>query len=176
MARQPRRLRDDESGMFLVFVGLGFMGFLICAALAIDVGQFMVARSQAQNAADAGALGGAVALVFDNYDDRSAGGPAVQNAVTMALNNQVIRQNVSVTPADVTFPTVERIRVDVFRTGGRANALATLVGGYFGLTEGRHHCDGHGRAATCIKPWAVPDKWLEMQTPPWDPNNDEINM
>ena len=52
MARRLRRLRDDESGMFLVFAGLGFMGFLICATLAIDVGQFMVARSQAQNAAE----------------------------------------------------------------------------------------------------------------------------
>ena len=23
-------------------------------------------------------------------------------------------------------------------------------------------------AETCIKPWAIPDKWTEKQTPPWD--------
>ena len=181
MVRRLRKLRDDESGMFLVFVGLGFMGFLICATLAIDVGQFMVARSQAQNSADAGALGGAVALVFDNYADRSAAGPAVQNAVMMAQANQVIAQDVSVTTADVTFPTPERIRVDVFRTGGRGNALATLIGGFFGLTEADISATATAEvvpanAATCVKPWGIPDKWIEMQTPAWDPNVDEVNM
>jgi hypothetical protein len=30
-------------------------------------------------------------------------------------------------------------------------------------------------AATCIKPWAIPDKWTEVQTPGWDPN-DTLNM
>ncbi len=75
-----RRLRHNEQGMSLVFVGLGFMAFLAATTLAIDVGMFMTARSQAQNSADAGALAGATALVKDNYDDRTADGPAVQNA------------------------------------------------------------------------------------------------
>ena len=35
----------------------GFMAFLAATTLAIDVGMYMVARSQAQNSADAGALG-----------------------------------------------------------------------------------------------------------------------
>jgi hypothetical protein len=26
-------------------------------------------------------------------------------------------------------------------------------------------------AATCVKPWAIPDKWREVQTPAWDPND-----
>ena len=74
MTGRLRKLREDERGMFLVFAGLGFMGFLICATLAIDVGMFMNARSEAQNSADAGALAGAVALVFDNYADRTSSG------------------------------------------------------------------------------------------------------
>ena len=35
--------------------------------LAIDVGMLMTARSQAQNSADAGALAGAIALIYDDY-------------------------------------------------------------------------------------------------------------
>jgi Flp pilus assembly protein TadG len=38
---------------------MGFMAFFAASTLAIDVGMFMTARSQAQNAADAGALAGA---------------------------------------------------------------------------------------------------------------------
>ena len=57
--------------MSLVFVGLGLMAFLSASMLAIDVGMLMTARNQAQNSADAGALAGATALLFDNYDDRS---------------------------------------------------------------------------------------------------------
>ncbi len=49
------RLAADKPGMSMVFVGMGFLGFLAASTLAIDVGMFMVARSQAQNSADAGA-------------------------------------------------------------------------------------------------------------------------
>ena len=181
MAGRLRKLREDESGLFLVFAGLGFMGFLVCATLAIDVGMFMNARSEAQNSADAGALAGAVAMVFDNYADRSSTGPAVQNAVEFARSNQVMSQDVSVTTADVTFPTQERIRVDVYRTAARANPLTTLIGGIFGIPTADVTATATAEvvpadAATCLLPLAVPDKWVEMQTPPWDPNTDEINM
>ena len=179
--RQPRRARNgprrslyrDQRGMALVFVGMGLLAFISATMLAIDVGMFMVARTQAQTAADAGALAGAVALVFDDFDDRSASGPAVQNAVVVAQANQVMGQAVSVTPADVTFPTEERIRVDVYRTSGRANPVSTLIAPMFGLPtvdiQATATADAvPANAATCVKPWAVPDKWDEQQTPPWD--------
>ena len=75
MATRFQHLRRDERGMSFVWVGMGFMAFFAATTLAIDVGMFMTARSQAQNAADAGALAGATALVFDDYDDRSATRP-----------------------------------------------------------------------------------------------------
>ena len=62
MRNQMRRLRRDERGMTFVFIGLGFMAFMAATTLAIDVGMFMTSKSQAQNAADAGALSGAIAL------------------------------------------------------------------------------------------------------------------
>src|SRR5688500_5514588 len=99
------RLHRDERGMSLVFVAMGFMSFLAAATLAIDVGMFMTARAQAQTAADAAALAGAVALAQDDFNNRSAGGPAVQSALVAARANAVMRSPVDVQPADVTFPT-----------------------------------------------------------------------
>src|SRR3954452_9464386 len=96
-------LRRDQSGMSLVFVGFGMMAFLGASMLAIDVGMLMTARNQAQNSADSGALAGATALVYNNWDDRTASGPAVTNALAAATANQVMAGNVSVTPADVEF-------------------------------------------------------------------------
>ena len=96
-----QRLRRDQSGMSYVFVGFSMMAFVAASMLAIDVGMLMTARSQAQNAADAGALAGATALVYDSWTDRSPSGPAVTNAVNAALQNKVMAANVSVGPADV---------------------------------------------------------------------------
>jgi Flp pilus assembly protein TadG len=56
-----RRVRRDERGFSLVTVGFGFMGLFAASMLAIDVGMLMTARTQAQTAADAGALAGATA-------------------------------------------------------------------------------------------------------------------
>ena len=173
MSRRLRERSHDERGMMLVFVGLGFMAFLSASLLAIDVWMFMTARSEAQNSADAGALAGAVALVFDNWSDRSSGGAAVQNAITAATANQVMSDAVSVTPGDVTFPVIDQVKVDVFRTGDRDNPLGTLLGVYFGVPTADVEATATAEAAlanaaTCIKPWAVPDRWEEVQTPGWD--------
>src|SRR3989441_9032983 len=100
MLTRLRHVRRDERGMAFVYVGLGFMGFLAATTLAIDVGMFMTARSQAQNSADAGALAGATSLALNSFNDRTPGGPAVSSAVSTALANPVIRANVSVTPSD----------------------------------------------------------------------------
>ncbi len=176
-----RSLRTDERGMMFVFVGLGLLAFVAASMLAIDVGMLMTARAQAQNSADAGALAGAVALVFDDYLDRSPSGPAVTSAVAAAASNQVMREAVSVTPADVQFlndPTGEpnRVRVTVFRRADRGNPVSTLVAAYFGVATVDIAATATAEAspanaATCVKPWGVPDKWDERQTPIWDEND-----
>ena len=66
--------------MTYVFIGLSMMALLSASMLAIDVGMLMTARSQAQNSADAGALAGATALVYDSWADRTPSGPAVTSA------------------------------------------------------------------------------------------------
>jgi Flp pilus assembly protein TadG len=171
-----RNLRRDERGMSFVFVGLGFMAFVAASTLAIDVGMFMAGRSQAQNAADAGALAGATALAFDNFDDRSTGGPAVQSAVNTALANTVIGAAPSAIPADVTFPTGptgnNRVRINVYRTSARTNAVPTLIGPLFGVPTVNIDATATAEASpanamTCVKPFAIPDKWIENKNPPW---------
>ena len=76
-----RKFRRDEDGFSLVFVGVGMMAFVGVSMLAIDVGQLMTARSQAQNSADAGALAGATALFYNDWENRTPTGPAVMNAL-----------------------------------------------------------------------------------------------
>jgi hypothetical protein len=181
MKQMLTRLRDDERGMSLVFVGVGFMAFLAATTLAIDVGMFATARAQAQNSADAGALAGAVALYFDDYDDRTNSGPAKQNGVMAARENEVIGGMVNVTPADVTFPVgptglSNRVKVDVYRTNDRGNPIATLMGRFFGVDNVNIVADATAEASpanamTCVMPFTIPDKWIERQTPAYDPDD-----
>lgn len=170
-----RRLGRDESGMTYVFIGLGLMAFLSASMLAIDVGMLMTARSQAQNSADAGALGGATALAFDDYNDRTPSGPAVQNARQAATFNQVIGANVSVEVQDVEFrqdPAGEwnRVRVTVRRTASRGNPVSTLIAAYFGVQQTDIGAVAMAEASpanamTCVKPFTIPDRWREGSGP-----------
>jgi Flp pilus assembly protein TadG len=176
------RLRRDESGMSYVFIGLGMMAFVSASMLAIDVGMLMTARSQAQNSADAGALSGAVSLLYDSYTDRSAGGPAVTNAIRGSQQNNVMSGQVSVLPGDVTFPNnpttgePNRVQVSVRRTASRGNPVATMIARYFGMATTDIGATATAEASPanamdCVKPFTIPDKWTEHQTPPWDPND-----
>ena len=181
MLKHLRHLRDNERGMSLVFISVGFMSFMAATTLAIDVGMFMTARNQAQNSADAAALAGAVALVRNSYTDRSPTGPAVQSAIQTAQQNMIFGEDVSVTSGDVTFPPgpsgmLNRVRVQVYRTTERENAVPTLLGSFFGVTSVDITASATAEAApanamTCVKPFMIPDKWIEKQTPEWDPDD-----
>jgi Flp pilus assembly protein TadG len=181
MTNRLRHLRRDERGMALVYVGLGFMGFLAATTLAIDVGMFMAARSQAQNAADAGALAGAVALAFNDYNDRTSSGPAVQGALSAARANRVVGGVPSITPPDVTFPLGptglnNRVQVTVYRTVARTNPIPTLFGVIFGVPTVDISATATAEASPanverCILPFTVPDRWQENTTAPFDPTS-----
>ena len=177
MTRFQTRLRD-ERGMTLVMVATGMVAFLSATMLAVDVGMMMVARTEAQSSADAGALAGAVALGYDDWDDRTPTGPAVTNAIAASTtaDNGVINARVSVIPEDVTFPTVNQIRVRVLRSSERNNPLSTFIAPMFGIDTVNIGAEATAEVApanamTCVKPFTIPDKWIEKQTPPWDPDD-----
>jgi len=176
-----RRAAGDESGFSLVFAAVGMLGFVAVSMLAIDVGMLMTARSQAQNSADASALAGATALVYNDWDDRSATGPAVMNALTTARKNQVMAVMVSVKTADIEFPNdpsgqPTRVKASVYRDANRGNPVATLVAYYFGIKTADISATATAEASpadamTCVKPFTIPDRWIEKQTGPFDPND-----
>jgi len=177
---RPRwqHLAHDERGMSLVFVGATFIALLSATTLAIDVGMFMTAKSQAQTSADAGALAGATALAFNNFTDRTPTGPAVQSAINTSTANKVVGDPVSVTSEDVTFPNdpvtgqADRVQVNVYRTTGRSNSVPTLLGVFFGVDRVNIGATATAQAApansiSCVKPFTIPDRWIENVTPPW---------
>jgi Flp pilus assembly protein TadG len=176
----------DERGMTLVFVGLGFLGFVAATMLAIDVGMLMTARSQAQNSADAGALAGAVALAFDDYDDRSASGPSVTGAINRAEANEVMGGTVSVNAGDVEFLNDDaglpnQVRVTVRRTSERGNPLTTFIASIFGMPTADIAAVATAEVSpangmTCVKPFTIPDRWIENTDPPWDPDKSTFEM
>jgi putative Flp pilus-assembly TadE/G-like protein len=175
-------LYRDERGISLVYVGAGFMAFMTASTLAIDVGMLMTARNQAQNAADAGALAGAISLAFNSYTNRSSTGPAVQAAINAAAANPVIGASVSVNASDVTFPLDpsgldDRVQVNVFRTAERSNPVPALMGTLFGLNNVDVSTTATAEAApadaaTCVMPFTIPDKWIEKQdSGGWSPTS-----
>ena len=78
-------------------------------------------------------------------------------------------------PGDVTFPTSpsglnNRVRVHVYRTGARGNPLQTLMGRFFGVDTANIDAVATAEASpanamTCVKPFTIPDKWIEKQDP-----------
>jgi Flp pilus assembly protein TadG len=171
MRNRFQHLRRDQRGMSLVFVSVSFMALLSATTLAIDVGMFMTARSQAQNAADAGAHAGAVALVFNSYTDRTPTGPVVKSAMNAALANKVMDKPVDIQATDVTFPLdpagqASRVQVTVYRTAARNNPVSTLMGTFFGVKQVDINATATAEASpanamTCVKPFMIPDKWIE---------------
>src|SRR5215510_7435497 len=180
MLKRLRNLCFDERGMSFAFVGIGLMTFMAATALAVDVGMFMTARTQAQTSADSAALSGVTALVYNSWTDRTTGGPAVQSAMNTAAQNTVMWGVVSVQPTDVTFPNdpsgqPNRVKVDVFRTAGRSNPVTTLLGSLLGHSTIDIAATATAEAApaggmTCVKPFIIPDKWQENTNPPFNMN------
>jgi hypothetical protein len=174
MARITSRLttlRRDERGISNMLVGFGFIGFMASTVLALDVGWWVVARSQAQNSADAGALAGAVALVFNDFNNRSASGPAVTSAINAAQANGIGNGKTVVPPGNVTFPLGptglnNRVGVLVERQ------IPTILGSMFGMQtmQSRAYAEAEAspaNAARCLLPFTLPDKWNEITAPPW---------
>ena len=166
--------RRNERGAVLVHVSVALIALLAVAALAVDAGVKWVARGQAQNAADAGALAGAVALAFDDPNDLTDTGMAKQSARSYALANQVWGQapDVHIT-TDITFPTCPDgspdtcVRVTVYRNQLRNNALPTFFAQVVGITRQGVVATATaqvrtGTATDCLKPWAIIDRWDEV--------------
>ena len=174
--------RHSERGAILLHVAVAMITLIAFLTFVVDYGVMWVGRRQAQNAADAGALAGAIAMAFDNngWTDRSPTGPARLAARQMATTNQIWRQAGDVQIAtDVVFTGAPAdmcpadangitpcIRVDVYRNVNRGNPLPAIFGRTVGLTTQGVRATATARVAiadssNCMKPWAIPDKWID---------------
>lgn len=171
-ASQP----TSERGAVLVHVAIAMIGLMAVTTFVVDYGVMWMARRQAQNSADAAALAGATSLALVDFNDLAK---ARQSALDVALLNRVFGEVPDVTPADITFPlcppgspgagTDSCIRVNVFRNqrvGG--NPLPTFFGKLVGVNQQGVRATAtaealFGNSTDCVKPFAIPDKWLELR-------------
>lgn len=91
----PRRARNKERGQTILLVAVSMITLLGLAALAIDVVTLYVARSEAQRAADAGALAGAKMLVDSGLTTDPCNATLATTAQTLAISQAqaVVQQN-----------------------------------------------------------------------------------
>lgn len=175
------RVRNAQ-GAVLVQVAVALLALLALSSFVFDYGVMWVSRGQAQNAADSGALSGAISLAFDGAGDQDG---ARARAIVMAQRNLVWGQAADVTNTDVTFPACPPgpgvpdtcIKVDVFRNQARNNALPTFFSRLAGVMDQGVRATATaqvlaGDTTDCLKPWAIIDRWDEfgpVQYPNPDP-------
>ena len=195
----PAGCWQNEHGAIVVHAAVALLALLAFSAFTIDHGMLMVSRRQAQNSADAAALAAAIYLAFDAPGDH-AGAQAI--GVAAAQQNWVWGQSPDVTAADITvmacppgalpapnaFTPATCVRANVFRNqraGG--NPLPVVFASLAGVSDQGVRATATaqvvaGDTAQCVKPFAIPDKWLEAHTPdddpiadaniyPWDPGD-----
>ena len=168
-------MRLSERGAVIIHVAMALIALLAMTAVVVDQGVMYVSRSQAQAAADSGALAGVTSLVLEP----TAYSEATIAAQTFANSNGIWGQaaglgNIWVSPLPYNCPdgVPACIRVDVMRGlpdkdgGGHANTLPTYLMGIVGLTSQGTRATataqvGAGNAVQCIKPWVVADKWTD---------------
>jgi hypothetical protein len=182
-AKAGRRSASSERGAILVQAAMAMLVMVGFTAFAVDYGVLWVGREQAQDAADAGAMAGALSLAYDDATTPPPpGGIAEQSASGIVASNPVWFE----TPATmVSFSCPAGVsggrcvRVDVHRDGTLGSSpLPVFFGAALGLTTQNVRATATaqvavGNSTTCLKPWAVPDKWNEQNpvTGPWVPTS-----
>jgi len=162
MRRLSRAFRSDREGGAVVVVAVSMAAMLGLLALGIDVGMLADSRSEAQRAADSGALAGASA--FLDFLANDAPGPAQERAIEAATSNYI--RDRMITESEV------GVQVDVdsatVTVAVRRAGVATLFARVLGRSEVPISATATAQAsdagtAQCVKPFAVPDLWQEMQ-------------
>jgi Putative Flp pilus-assembly TadE/G-like len=163
-------LRSEQGA---IFVQLGISLFVVMAfnVFVLDYGMMWIGRRQAQNAADAGALAGAVARGYDDFD--FSNGLAHDSAQQVALANMIWQQagTAVATPDCPAGVTGRCVRVEVYRDGTNGStALPTLFGPVLGFTSQKVKASAtaiadNANATDCLRPIAFADQWSELHAP-----------
>ena len=157
---------SNDRGATLVHVAISLMGLLMFSGFVVDYGVFWVARRQAQNAADAGALSGAAARI---YNDPSASpsttsGQVYSSIVNTVALNPIWGQAPPAATVDIGWAcpdgTSNCVRVDVYRDGSHSSTrLPTLF-----MKMGNVQSQGTRAHAVALAPSSTP---TTRPRPPW---------
>jgi hypothetical protein len=160
----------------IVQAAITMLVLLGLSAFVVDHGVLWLGREQAQNAADAGAIAGAIARAYDDIDAApSASTGIVHDTVTEVVRRNPVWFNEAFTTSGLSYacpPGADRcVKVDVFRDGTSGSAtLPVFFGPVLGITSQPVRATATaqvaaGNGTTCLKPWAIPDKWIERSVP-----------
>ncbi|HYO46022.1 MAG TPA: pilus assembly protein TadG-related protein, partial [Gemmatimonadota bacterium] len=153
----------NERGATIVLVSLMMAALMGMAALAIDVGMLYNARAEAQRAADSAALAGAGSLLVAPDEER-----ARSISIEFGAENDVQGVPVDLLDEDVEVDVnAMTVGVTVRRAASRGNAMTTWFARVFGVDEvdvaaRAAAAVGSTNAATCLKPWIIPDAWDDI--------------
>jgi len=170
----------DERGAILIQVTVAIVGLLAFSALVTDYGVLWAARRQAQTAADAAALAGAISLLHNPGDyalaRNSAAQVGSQNRIFGVVPNITVGSGSGTDMTqDISFPlcppgtpgagTKSCIRVNVYRNAVK-DALPTFFGQLIGMTSQGVQATataevGSGNSVRCLLPFAVIDRWSD---------------
>jgi len=178
---------SSERGAVLVQVAIMLLGLTAMSAFVVDYGVMWTSRRQAQNSADAAAMAGAISMGFVSMSNQAL---ARQAAIDAANQNWVWGQAPSITPGDVTFPVCPPgspgagsnacIQVDLYRNQARGNPLPTFFGRVANVADQGVRATAtaevlFGDSTDCVKPFAIPDKWLERRNDVAPPGWSELD-
>jgi hypothetical protein len=158
----------------LIMVAVSILVLTAMAAFVVDYGILWMSRRQAQNAADAGALAGAVARVYDDPSPTYTPGGVVEGAAKAVVGMHQIWNEVppagAILVSDTCPPGASGggcVQVEVFRDGTNgSNTLPVFFAPLLGIPSQKTRAIANAQAAdangtTCLKPWLIPDKFLD---------------
>lgn len=168
-----------DRGAILILVAIAMTTLMALSAFAIDAGIAWMARAQAQNAADAAALAGAIGLQYDLTKNLTTSGAAYRGAAGFATQNAVFGGGTGVhvdVAADLT--TWEHsapascsaggcVQVDIYQDGTHGSPGITS---YFANIIGVARLDTKATAtaqiltantSNCLAPYFLLDRYID---------------
>ena len=160
MFRSAKFIIHNERGATLALVALSITVLLGMGALAVDTGMLYTARTGLQRTADAAALAGASAFV--DFPVTMAVAPARQRALQYALAHSNPRTLISAGQVDIqVLPAEGKVRVRVNATENTFFARIFDTDLVDVAAQAAAEAAVGGTQGVCVKPLAVPDRWLD---------------
>jgi Flp pilus assembly protein TadG len=174
-----RRVLREEKGATMIIVAIAIVMIFGFAVIAIDLSLIQLAKTQLQNAADAGALAGAMAWATSNMGNvDSVRAEAIRVAGLNVAVQDIQRPVLNPDVYTLDLPNLNKVTVTTYRTKAHKDPV-TL---YFlkvldPLLENKGDVTAKATAeifplsgTNCLKPWCIPDKWTDTDGDGiWDP-------